>query len=150
MPTYVIDESGVVQFVRPGQHRVSAKVSEKKRRKVERRVQAILNSRSLQRCPECHLPIEGKQLMAHLTGGHRYSEYDVVSALGGSGSVLAPASSSNAGVASHAGDHTALRSKAAPSGGIDGASGLAAFARERGRFGSFSKHDDYGEDSTAD
>jgi hypothetical protein len=133
MTTYIVDESGVVQFSRS--------------RALALPVQANAQTMSGApvRCPSCKILMALRKLRNHTIVAHGHGALPTID--------LAWASL-NGLTASHAGDATDRRQSAGHASGrinsadadpMDGSRGIGHFAREGGRFGSMPAYDDYGE-----
>lgn len=131
MITYLLDESGVVQFLRGRSMATPTAVPHE-----------IENPYALTRCTQCAAVIALRKLFTHLVVGHGFTHSMAERMLAGVRSAPEP---------SHAGSQTARRpstclghaltgSGADP---LDGGRGVGHFARERGRFGSMPSFDDY-------
>ncbi len=133
MTTYIIDESGVVQFFRVRTPHSMSKASE----------QAV--SGVPVRCPCCQIVMPLRKLRNHTIVAHGF----------GATVAIDPAQIKPKGIeASHAGDATGKRqspgythgrSNSSGADPMDGSRGIGHFAREGGRFGSMPTYDDYGE-----
>ena len=131
MTTYLLDESGVVQFLRGRSMATSAAAPHE-----------IANPYALTRCTQCAAVIGLRKLFTHLVVGHGFTQPMAERMLAGVRSAPEP---------SHAGSQTALRPSThvghalTGSGAdqLDGGRGLGHFARECGRFGSMPSFDDY-------
>lgn len=135
MSTYMIDRGGVVQFLRLSQPQPQYQFSDRER--LERT-----------HCPNCGVTLAKGKLPNHLVIAHGANSWAAMQAASPWARTDEP---------SHAGDSTGRRSTADASlqdhsgGGDtrDAGRHFCHFARERGRFGSMPKYDDYGDEGTA-
>jgi hypothetical protein len=137
MTTYIVDESGVVQFFGPRTSPTKSKANE----------QAL--SYVPARCPSCKALMPLRKLRNHTIVAHGY----------GAMPAIEPTRMKPLGAApSHVGDTTgrrpspdrpAGRSSSVGADPMDGSRGIGHFAREGGRFGSMPTYDDYGEQGLA-
>lgn len=133
MTTYIVDESGVVQFFRVRTPLSKSKASE----------QAV--SGAPVRCPSCKIVMPLRKLRNHTVVAHGFGAMVAIDLAQMKPKGLA---------ASHAGDatgkrqsprYTSGRSSSAGADPMDGSRGMGHFAREGGRFGSMPTYDDFGE-----
>lgn len=131
MTTYLLDESGVVQFMRGRSTATSAAIPHE-----------IANPFAQTRCTQCAAVVGLRKLFTHLVVAHGFTQPMAERML---------AEACRAPEPSHAGSqtsrlptthfgHAITGSGADP---LDGGRGLGHFARERGRFGSMPSFDDY-------
>lgn len=137
MTTYIVDESGVVQFFRVRTLLSKSKASE----------QAV--SGAPVRCPSCKIVMPLRKLRNHTVVAHGFGATMAIDLARMMPKALA---------ASHAGDATGKRpsvergavcGRSAGADPMDGSRGMGHFAREAGRFGSMPSYDDYGEQGLA-